>query len=103
MSRAARLFDLLQALRRHRRPVAAAVLAEELGVSLRTIYRDVATLIAQGADIAGEAGVGYVLRPGFLLPPLMFDDDEIEALILGLRFVAKRGDDALGLAARNAA
>ncbi len=72
-------------------------------MSLRTIYRDIATLIAQGADIAGEAGVGYILRPGFLLPPLMFDDDEIEALILGLRFVAQRGDDALGLAARNAA
>src|SRR3954452_13762035 len=98
MSRAARLFDLLQCLRRHRRPVSAAMLAAELGVSLRTVYRDVATLIAQGADIAGEAGVGYVLRPGFLLPPLMFDDDEIEALILGLRFVAKRGYDALGLA-----
>jgi len=102
MSRSDRLLELVQALRRRRRPVSGRTLADELGVSLRTLYRDVATLQAQGADIAGEAGVGYVLQPGFLLPPLMFSEDEIEALVLGSRWVAKRTDDRLGGAARNA-
>ncbi len=103
MARSERLLDLIQALRRHRHPVSAAVLADELGVSLRTIYRDVQTLIGQGATIEGEAGVGYVLKPGFVLPPLMFDDQEIEALVLGARWVMKRSDDAeLSAAAKNA-
>ena len=102
MSRSARLLDLIQALRRRRRPVTAVALAAELGVSERTIYRDIATLSEQGAPIEGEAGLGYVLRPGFLLPPLMFDDDEIEALVLGLRWVAQRADDPLEAAAANA-
>ncbi|MBI1774284.1 MAG: YafY family transcriptional regulator [Proteobacteria bacterium] len=102
MSRAARLLDLIQALRRRRRPVTAARLAEELGVSERTIYRDVATLIAQGASIEGEAGLGYVLKPGFLLPPLMFGDDEIESLVLGLRWVMEQGDRPLAAAAEDA-
>jgi predicted DNA-binding transcriptional regulator YafY len=96
------LLDLIQALRRRRRPVTAAQLAEELGVSLRTIYRDIATLIAQGAPIEGEAGLGYVLNSGFFLPPLMFGDDEVDALILGLRLVAKRGDSVLERAASDA-
>lgn len=102
MSRAQRLLDLIQILRRHRRPVAGAVLAEELGVSLRSLYRDVATLNAQGAHIEGEPGMGYILRPGFMLPPLMFTEDEIEALVLGSRWVAGRTDEALSEAARNA-
>jgi predicted DNA-binding transcriptional regulator YafY len=102
MTRSARLLDLIQALRRRRRPVAAGTLAEELGVSPRTVYRDIATLVSQGAPIEGEAGLGYVLRPGYLLPPLMFDDDELDALILGLRLVVERTDEALGLAADNA-
>jgi predicted DNA-binding transcriptional regulator YafY len=102
MSRSRRLLDLVQALRRHRRPVAGARLAEELGVSLRTIYRDIQSLIEEGANIEGEAGVGYVLRPGFLLPPLMFSDDEIEALVLGSRWVSQRADPALAAAAENA-
>jgi predicted DNA-binding transcriptional regulator YafY len=102
MTRSERLFSLLQTLRRFRRPVSGKALAQELGVSIRTLYRDVATLQAQGADIEGEAGVGYVLRPGFILPPLMFSEDEIEALVLGSRWVASRGDDELGLAARDA-
>ncbi|WP_044563048.1 YafY family protein [Azospirillum sp. B4] len=102
MSRSARLLDLIQALRRHRRPVTAADLAVELGISIRTVYRDIATLSAQGVPVEGEAGLGYVLRPGFMLPPLMFGDDEIEALVLGLRWVAQRGDGPLGLAAHNA-
>jgi len=101
MSRSERLFNLLQTLRGHRAPVSGKALAQELGVSVRTLYRDIATLQAQGADIEGEAGVGYVLRPGFILPPLMFSEDEIEALVLGSRWVASRGDDSLGLAARD--
>jgi predicted DNA-binding transcriptional regulator YafY len=92
----------MQALRRRRRPVSAADLAAELGVSLRTIYRDVATLVDQGAPIEGEAGLGYVLKPGFFLPPLMLGEDEVDAIILGLRFVSQRGDEALGLAADDA-
>ena len=82
MSRAQRLLDVIQLLRRHRRPVAACRLADELGVSLRTVYRDIETLKGQGAHIDGEAGIGYVLRPGFMLPPLMFSDEEIEAIAL---------------------
>jgi predicted DNA-binding transcriptional regulator YafY len=86
VARSERLLELIQVLRRHRRPVSGAVLAEELGVSLRTVYRDIQSLIAQGASIDGEAGVGFVLRPGFMLPPLMFSDEELEALVLGSRF-----------------
>ena len=102
MARSERLLELIQVLRRHRAPVSGAVLADELGVSLRTIYRDIQTLIGQGASIDGEAGVGFVLRPGFVLPPLMFSDEEIEALVLGSRFIAQRTDERLADAARNA-
>ena len=102
MSRAERLLSLLQALRRRRRPVAASTLAEELGVSQRTLYRDIAALRAQGADVAGEAGVGYELRPGFTLPPLMFTPDERDALALGALWVARNGDPALADAAKGA-
>ncbi|TQI80455.1 putative DNA-binding transcriptional regulator YafY [Serratia fonticola] len=102
MSRTQRLLDLMQILRRHRYPLAGHALAQELGVSMRTLYRDIATLQQQGADIVGEAGVGYVLRPGFMLPPLMFSQQEIEALVLGMRWVARRGDSQLAGAATNA-
>jgi predicted DNA-binding transcriptional regulator YafY len=102
MSRAQRLLDLIQVLRGYRRPVSGATLAEALGISLRTVYRDIETLKAQGAHIDGEPGVGYVLRPGFMLPPLMFSEEEIEAIVLGSRWVADRADAALGSAARNA-
>ena len=102
MSRTGRLLDLIQTLRRHRRPVSGAQLAAELAVSLRTIYRDIQTLIAQGAPIDGEAGIGYVLRPGFTLPPLMFSEDEIEAIVLGSGMVARAADPELAKAARNA-
>ncbi len=102
MSRAERLLDLIQILRRHRQPVSGASLAAELEVSLRTLYRDIASLQGQGAHIDGEPGIGYVLRPGFMLPPLMFAEEEIEALVLGSRWVAKRGDRKLAAAARNA-
>ena len=102
MSRAQRLLDLIQALRRHRFPVSGQKLADELGVSLRTLYRDIRTLQSQGAHIEGEAGIGYVLRPGYMLPPLMFSDEEIEALALGTRWVAARTDTRLAKAATNA-
>ncbi len=102
MSRTERLLGLLQTLRCHRRPVSGHRLAADLGISIRTLYRDIATLQAQGAEIDGEPGVGYVLRPGFMLPPLMFSTEEIEALVLGTRWVADRSDPRLGQAARNA-
>lgn len=102
MTRAARLLDLLQSLRNRRRPATAAQLAAELGVSPRTVYRDIATLSAQGAPIAGEAGIGYVLGPGLFLPPLMLGTEETEALILGLATVRQRGDATLQDAAAQA-
>jgi predicted DNA-binding transcriptional regulator YafY len=102
MSRAERLLSLIEVLRRHRAPVSGARLAGELDVSLRSLYRDIATLRGQGATIEGEAGVGYILRPGFMLPPLMFSESEIEAVVLGSRWVAQHGDDELSRAARNA-
>lgn len=101
MSRSQRLLDLLQLLRRHRRPVGGAALAQELGISLRTLYRDIATLQAQGAHVDGAPGLGYVLREGFTLPPLMFSVDELEALVLGSRWVMERGDARLATAARD--
>jgi predicted DNA-binding transcriptional regulator YafY len=102
MSRSERLLDLIQSLRRHRRPVSGQTLADELEVSIRTLYRDIATLQGQGAPIEGEAGLGYVLKPGFMLPPLMFSDEEIEAIVLGSRWVAKQPDRRLSEAAANA-
>lgn len=102
MSRALRLTQLLQVLRRHRRPVAGQALADELGISLRTLYRDIETLREQGADLRGEAGVGYQLEPGDVLPPLTLPVAEIDALVLGLRWVAARTEPALAEAARDA-
>ena len=102
MSRSLRLLNLLQALRGRRHPVTAAQLASDLEVSERTIYRDVADLVAQGAAISGEAGVGYILRPGLFLPPLMLAEDEVEAVLLGLRYVDQRGDTVLKAAAASA-
>lgn len=100
--RVTRLFQVLDRLRGLRRPKTAEALAAELGVSLRTVYRDVATLQSIGAPIEGQAGVGYMLRKGFFLPPLSFDPDELEAVILGTRIVASRADPELASAARRA-
>ncbi|MCO5396601.1 helix-turn-helix transcriptional regulator [Ralstonia soli] len=102
MSRSHRLFDIMQALRRHRGPVSGEVLASEAGVSLRTIRRDIATLQAMGADIDSAPGIGYILRPGFLLPPLSFTEEELQALVAGAQWVSRQTDDALALAAQNA-
>src|SRR5580765_5400599 len=98
MRRADRLFQVVQVLRR-RPVVTAAELARSLEVSERTVYRDIRDLVASGVPIDGEAGVGYTLRRGFDLPPLMFTPDEIEALVLGARVVTSWGDAALGKAA----
>jgi predicted DNA-binding transcriptional regulator YafY len=102
MTKSNRLFDLMQVLRRHRRPVSGSELAQEAGVSLRTIRRYVSTLQAMGAEIEGEPGFGYVLKPGFVLPPLTFSEEELHALALGAQWVTRQTDDALSLAARNA-
>ena len=99
MRRADRLLQLIQILRRHRRPVTGETMAAELEVSLRTVYRDIASLIGEGVPVRGEAGVGYVLGEGYDLPPLMFTVDELEAVMLGLRWVARRGDTQLSRAA----
>lgn len=100
--RATRLLHLLDELRRRRRPVSGARLAEQLGVSLRTLYRDIDALRGQGADIAGDPGVGYLLRDGFMLPPLMFSPDELEAVVLGMRWVASHADPELAAASGRA-
>lgn len=102
MSRSERLLTLLQLLRGHRYAITGTELASRLGISLRTLYRDIATLQSQGAHIEGEPGIGYVLRPGFMLPPLMFSEEELEALVLGSRWVAEHADSALSAGARSA-
>src|SRR5260370_6295382 len=100
MRRADRLFDVIQILRTARKPVTAAALAEELEVTVRTIYRDVVTLQARRVPIEGAPGVGYVLRKGFDLPPLMFTVDEVEAITVGARLVQRLRDSELQQAAK---
>jgi len=102
MRRADRLFLIIHALRGRRSALPARSLAETLGVSLRTIYRDVADLQVSGVPIEGEAGVGYMLRKGADIPPLMFNAAELEALVVGTRFVRAFGRERLGVAARAA-
>ncbi len=101
MRRADRLFQIIQILRRSPRPVTAGQFAEELEVSTRSVYRDIADLMAQRVPIHGEAGLGYVLDRDFDMPPLMLTADEIEAAVLGAQWVAERGDPALARAARD--
>ena len=99
MRRADRLFQIIQILRRSSRPVTAAALAEELEVSKRTVYRDVADLMSQRVPIEGEAGLGYRLASHYEMPPLMLTPDEIEAVVLGAQWVAGRSDKTLSHAA----
>ena len=99
MRRADRLFLIIHALRGRRTALPARSLAQTLGVSLRTVYRDVADLQVSGVPIEGEAGVGYLLRKGADIPPLMFNADELEALVVGTRFVRAFGGVRLGQAA----
>lgn len=101
MRRADRLFQIIQVLRRTGRPITADAIAAELETSKRTIYRDIATLMAQRVPIRGEAGTGYVLERGFDMPPLMLTPDEIEAAVLGAQWVAGRADPVLANAARD--
>ena len=101
MRRADRLFQIIQILRRSTRPVTAAALAEELEISKRTVYRDVADLIGQRVPIEGEAGFGYLLATDYDMPPLMLTPDEIEAVTLGAQWVAGRSDKVLSNAARD--
>ncbi|TCP31880.1 YafY family protein [Sphingomonas sp. BK235] len=95
MSRTSRLFELIGVLRARRTPVTATDLSEALGVSPRSIYRDIETLRGLGAPIAGQAGIGYQLGAGFFLPPLAFSPDELDVLILGLGWVRERADATL--------
>ena len=99
MRRGDRLFEVIEVIRRAKRPISAEAIGSELGVTKRTVYRDVAALIGQGVPINGEAGVGYILEPGFHMPPLMLTPDEIEAVMLGALWVQTRGEPELALAA----
>ncbi len=98
-----RLFNILDELRLRRTPVTARALADAMGVSTRTLYRDIADLQAMGAPIRGEGGLGYVMTPGFFMPALSFDEEELAALAMGIRMAAARGDLPLSSAARRAA
>lgn len=102
MSRSARLIQMMQLLRTATPPVKADTLATELGISVRSVYRDIDTLRASGAVIDGEAGFGYTLEEDPALPPMLFSGDEMEALVLGLREVIEVGDPILAGAASNA-
>lgn len=102
MNRTERLLNLLKILRGYRYPVSGERLAERLHVSIRTLYRDIATLQSMGAEIKGETGVGYILKPTFFLPPLMFTQIEIQALLLGMQWVSQFGDAHLSKGASDA-
>lgn len=101
MRKAERLFEIVQLLRRVGGPISAEKIAQELGSSKRSVYRDVAALMAQDIPIRGEAGVGYVLEKGFDMPPLMLTSDELDAAVLGAHWVASRGEPDLAKAALN--
>ncbi|QFT97792.1 HTH domain protein [Roseovarius sp. THAF8] len=102
MTRSTRLFDIIQILRSADAPVTAAMLAEELEVTKRTIYRDVVALQALRVPVEGAAGVGYMMRAGYDLPPLMFSAEELEALYVGMALLHRTGDPGLERAARRA-
>ncbi len=101
MRRADRLFDIIQILRSASGPVTADQIAERLEVTARTIYRDIVTLQASRVPIEGAAGIGYVLRAGFDLPPLMFTSDETEALLVGMSLLRRTSDQGLHSAAQS--
>jgi len=96
-----RLFSIIQILRSAKHPIKAQQLAEEMEVSVRTIYRDIAELQNQYVPIVGEAGIGYILKPGFDMPPLMLTANELEAALLGAHWVSQRGDPSLTNGARD--
>ena len=103
MPRSTRLFEIIQFLRQAKGPVTAQAIADALEVTKRTVYRDMAALQAMRLPIMGEAGIGYVLRSGYDLPPLMFTQDELEAIVVGLALLGRTGDRGLQQAAGNVA
>ncbi|MDL2402276.1 helix-turn-helix transcriptional regulator [Rhizobium mayense] len=100
MRKASRLFEIIQILRLAKKPVTAAVIAERLEVTVRSVYRDIVALQAMRVPIEGGRGIGYILRPGFDLPPLMFSIEEMEAIVLSLALLERTGDNELKLAAK---
>lgn len=100
MRKASRLFEIIQILRLARHPITAAEIAGRLEVTVRSIYRDIAALQAMRVPVEGERGIGYILRPGFDLPPLMFSIEETEAIVLALALLERTGDADLKAAAR---
>lgn len=102
MTKTQRLLELVQLLRCHRYPVTAQQLADQLRISVRTVYRDIISLQQQGVDIEGSAGLGYLLKSDGHLPPLMFSRHEIDALALGLNWVSRHTDAELKSAAQHA-
>ncbi len=103
MTRSARMFEIIQLLRGATQPLRAEDIAQTLEVTKRTVYRDIASLQAMRVPIEGAAGVGYIMRPGFDLPPINFDIEEAEAITVGLSMIARTGDKGLQKAARRAA
>jgi predicted DNA-binding transcriptional regulator YafY len=99
MTRSTRFFEIIQMLRQRDSPITAQQIADTLEVTKRTIYRDIASLQASRLPIEGEAGVGYIMRSGFDLPPLMFDPEELEAIMVGLALLGRTGDRGLKQAA----
>ncbi|QGX99808.1 YafY family transcriptional regulator [Roseovarius faecimaris] len=102
MTRSTRMFEIIQILRQAPRPVTAQAIADQLEVTKRTVYRDISSLQAMSVPIEGEAGIGYVMRAGFDLPPLMFTAQEVEALFVGAALLQRTGDAGLQKAARSA-
>lgn len=100
MRKASRLFEIIQILRLAKKSVTAADIAARLEVTVRSVYRDIAALQAMRVPIEGERGIGYILRPGFDLPPLMFSIEEMEAIVLSLALLERTGDDELKQAAK---
>ncbi len=100
MRKASRLFEIIQILRLARKPMTAAKMAETLEVTVRSIYRDIAALQAMRVPIEGGRGIGYIMRPGFDLPPLMFSIEEMEAIVLSLALLDRTADEELKQAAR---
>ncbi|CDM56868.1 MULTISPECIES: helix-turn-helix transcriptional regulator [Rhizobium] len=101
MRKASRLFEIIQILRLASKPMTAAAMAEMLEVTVRSIYRDIAALQAMRVPIEGGRGIGYIMRPGFDLPPLMFSVEEMEAIVLSLALLDRTGDEELKRAAKS--
>ncbi|MFM2282171.1 MAG: hypothetical protein RLZZ444_4402 [Pseudomonadota bacterium] len=101
MGRATRLFEIIRLLKRASRPLTASDIARLLEVSTRTVYRDFVSLQAMKVPVEGEAGIGYIMREGYELPPLMFTPDEVDAIMVGLSLLGRTGDAGLSAAAAN--